>query len=659
MNNNIKTSEQLSFWQLIQKTKIEIPIIQRDYAQGREDKIKIRKKFLNALNGALEKTAIELDFVYGSNNGGNSLQPLDGQQRLTTLFLLHWYVATNEGFLDNTVKSNLKKFTYKTRTSSRDFCTNLIEKGITFINTDDDISTAIKDASWFFLSWKKDPTIKAMLIMLDAIHLEFKQKHDLWEKLTNETKRPITFHYIELENFGLSDDLYIKMNARGKQLSPFENFKADFTKHINTNKWDEEKEVVDTFSHKADTLWTDLFWDNGNGNKNFDLAFIRFISSIAISNLALANVKTIVKEITADDEEEIGNNEKKMQELFNNPENVSFQDFEREGYNKLYDSLNFYSNNKITLFSFPFWNLIPDLKKSLFSIITDGKATYPQRVLFYAQTEYLLKNGTSNELAFSDWMRVVRNIILNSTIDSTSTYISAIKLVNELSQGCENIYKYLSSANIESQTASSQVKEEIKKSKLLTIENRKIVFDTEDTSFCKGRIGFALYCIDYKYEEGNFDNEKLLKIKNVIQKHLCNEDITNEFRRGLLTIGDTNYYNYWWSWVYAVGATKRCLISNANDLKNYAYNKDFKHYLKTLILQLTEKELNQLIEEFISNNEVNNEIPNWKKRIIKEPTLLDSHCKSHNIAIPDNDNSYCYLLNVGRPRDKKSCKKIS
>jgi hypothetical protein len=645
MSNNEQSSEQLSFWQLIQKTKIEIPIIQRDYAQGRKDKIKIRTKFLKALNDALTTTAIELDFVYGSKNKVETLQPLDGQQRLTTLLLLHWYIATKEGFLDETIKSNLKKFTYKTRISSSDFCKSLIEKGITFSIADSDLSSAIKDAAWFVSSWTKDPTISAMLTMLDAIHEEFKEKENLWIKLTTDTNRPITFHYIELENFGLSDDLYIKMNARGKQLSSFENFKADFTKHIITNKWDEGKKITETFSHRADTLWTDLFWDNGNGVKNFDRAFIRFITSIAISSIATSNGKTEDKE-------------KRIQLLYNNPEEVSFEDFEFEGYSTLYDSLNSYSNVELPSFTLPFWNLIPDNNLSLLSIITETKSTYPQRALFYAQTEYLLKNKSVNASQFNDWMRVIRNIIINTTIDSASTFISAIKLIQELSQGSENIYKFLSSViKIESQTASDQVKEEIKKSKLLTLENRKIVFGTEDTNFCKGKINFALYCIDYKQEEG-LDNEKLLKITTVLQNHLNDEDITNEFRRGLLTIGDNNFYNYWHSWVYVVGANKRCLISNINDLKNYAYNDSFKHYLKDLIVLLTNKGLPQILEEFISDNNDNDEIPNWKKQIITNPSLLNNHCKSKYIAISENQ-SHCYLLQVGRPRDKKSCKLVS
>ena len=66
MSDNNKQFERLSFWQLLTKISIEIPIIQRDYAQGRENQQKIRDKFLTALYGALTEKPVELDFVYGS-----------------------------------------------------------------------------------------------------------------------------------------------------------------------------------------------------------------------------------------------------------------------------------------------------------------------------------------------------------------------------------------------------------------------------------------------------------------------------------------------------------------------------------------------------------------------------------------------------------------
>ena len=42
-------------------------------------------------------------------------------------------------------------------------------------------------------------------------------------RLTDTEHPAITFQLLDLENFGLSDDLYIKMNARGKPLTNFRN----------------------------------------------------------------------------------------------------------------------------------------------------------------------------------------------------------------------------------------------------------------------------------------------------------------------------------------------------------------------------------------------------------------------------------------------------
>ena len=80
-----------TYSQLLNEQKVEIPIIQRDYAQGRVDKEELRNNFLGALLNAIQdEREIRLDFIYGSTVN-DSFQPLDGQQRLTTLFLLHWY----------------------------------------------------------------------------------------------------------------------------------------------------------------------------------------------------------------------------------------------------------------------------------------------------------------------------------------------------------------------------------------------------------------------------------------------------------------------------------------------------------------------------------------------------------------------------------------
>lgn len=82
----------------VRPTRIVIPNVQRDFAQGRStaEVSRIRKNFLDALAKAVTGTAIKLDFIYGDLSGDGILTPLDGQQRLTTLFLLHWYAARRD-----------------------------------------------------------------------------------------------------------------------------------------------------------------------------------------------------------------------------------------------------------------------------------------------------------------------------------------------------------------------------------------------------------------------------------------------------------------------------------------------------------------------------------------------------------------------------------
>ena len=122
-----------TFWGLLTKIKDDkqklcVPIIQRDYAQGRTDEraTGIRTKFLNSLAQALkEKKELCLDFVYGAKDG-KYVYLIDGQQRMTTLFLLHWYVAWKSGKLSS-ANAILKTFTYETRTSTTEFLEKLCD----------------------------------------------------------------------------------------------------------------------------------------------------------------------------------------------------------------------------------------------------------------------------------------------------------------------------------------------------------------------------------------------------------------------------------------------------------------------------------------------------------------------------------------------------
>ena len=74
MSNNTKAT---TFWNFLTENNVEIPIIQRDYAQGRLGKENLRKNFLADLKNALDSDGMmKLDFVYGSIEKAY-LNPLD------------------------------------------------------------------------------------------------------------------------------------------------------------------------------------------------------------------------------------------------------------------------------------------------------------------------------------------------------------------------------------------------------------------------------------------------------------------------------------------------------------------------------------------------------------------------------------------------------
>ena len=310
--NAVKT-----FPELVAKFGIEIPLIQRDYVQGRvrdvgelanredEQSKKLKKKYIaererrdrfveqliNALDNP-EERSITLTFVYGtlqttntnSSRHKTSLIPLDGQQRLTTLFLLSWLLihkqteASRALFAERGEFKNLFKglssFCYKTRPSSGAFCNSLMME--TVRDAKGKISESLKEQSWFGDEWKLDPSVQAMLQMLDKFEecLAGKESSRLLGNLLDG--KGISFDLLDMKDYQLTDGLYIKMNGRGKQLTEFENWKSEFIGFLEEKhsrvlytgivKENLKRYVGDApslgkyFAYAIEHQWTDLFW---------------------------------------------------------------------------------------------------------------------------------------------------------------------------------------------------------------------------------------------------------------------------------------------------------------------------------------------------------------------------------------------------------------
>ena len=536
----------MSFWQLIGRFKIVIPVIQRDYAQGRDNPraIDVRKKIVEKIVSALKEDdkAEFFDFVYGRIEG-EAFIPFDGQQRLTTLFLLHKYVFERCGkcVIDSCkCTKTLARFSYATRQSSREFCESLVNERIVPKDSEEgyaeqSIEKFIRNQAWFFPDWNKDPTIRGMLVMLDEIHSQFTKYKDnvdyswIAQKLTSPCACPVTFHFVDMEGFGIPDEVYVKMNARGKRLTPFENFKASLEQYLEGSKT--SAKLLKSMKESIDGKWLDVFWGILNPDDKTDktppdalmLSFVnRHILNVWEAWYANNYKSESAREKLEEDELKAQTEYDKLNgrlkaEMLAYPANDDFVSWE------LYDSvINHCGLDKCIQPIFNVWDALSEPAKNIIEIDKvkkfknncqpiwlrqaedessknfEGKKSdewdpfsgkkrdedweeYSSRVVFYALLGYFRYDTDVSGL--DQWMRIVWNIVENSTIDSEDTYRSALQLIEELvdkpkppKEGkapARDILNWLarSQNEIQSGFAKDQLKEERLKARKLLAES--------------------------------------------------------------------------------------------------------------------------------------------------------------------------------------------
>jgi hypothetical protein len=622
-------SETKTFWNLLEGNKIEVPVIQRDYAQGREeDKVNsIRKDFVEDLISSLEfdNKSIHLGFVYGkidgkdkyaerernkraienilnavegyaqqldmriqtdisvlSNEKNDNLNiptfiPLDGQQRLTTLYLLHWYLVVFSEQVNKSLLKKLKHFTYKTRKSSLEFCDAISQfENVENLNkTSKKLSEAIENNKWFRKVWLKDSTVKGMLVMLDAFHKELSRKEnksDMLKKLIDDNNPVITFDFLDLNELNQTDELYVKMNARGKQLTEFEHFKAWLQNYISTKKVhiseQKSEEVIlknlifdKEWKHNLDRSWLDLFWSSKE-------------DGVYLVDKVLYNA---FKQITLFDfiaKSEKNENTLAFSRSVRDSTFIPFAEFEKNNFfnestlNFLFATLTALSN-KVEIEKYNTW-LVDIACESFFGKKLDITTFYlrndknPDRdesVFFYSFLLFLTSNNDKNsEIQFKTWMRFTRNIIFNTYIQNPENFYDAIKAIYGLSFYIDSIEIYISSPTPQIPFFGEASKQEILKAKLIYEDEQwnESIINAENHLYFKGDIKFILELskIDNEYNHTNFTKYS----KSCIS--LFGDEIRNSskyiLQRALLTCGD---------YLPHVGANHLFPLSNRESLR--------------------------------------------------------------------------------------------
>lgn len=529
----------MTFWELINSTNIEsieIPQIQRDYVQGRNTpQVEYsRERILSEIKDALEnKKLLDLNFVYGKDDNKVFI-PIDGQQRLTTLLSLHIYAFAKEKKADelNVLKN---KFSYLTRTSTQRFLEEIISNlSEYFEQTDLDIKTFIEDSAWYSTEWDKDPSVNSFIVVLSDIDKQFGAVSDLSEKLM-DSNCSVTFMALKITDVGLINDLYIKMNSRGKALTEFETFKSELFDYLETSV------VIADFKKKSDNEWLSMIWDICKvPQSECDSVYMSFLHRIIMNRLIAGHYNTATS--------------KNWDNLNNDNGFYNFADY------KPYLSDGKALQDVYKTFELCRWLISNGLSvKTAQRIYESGKLNYADQVQIVALTKYAIDVPESSwtSKSWNAWNRVTTNLINNTEIDKTERFISAASSIYSMNaQAPADAYNYFAgiSANQIDFFSKVQVDEEILKCNLINLDNDWLItlVDAEENTYFDGEIRFALTlsgiaCADptLNQKSKQDDFKETWRIINLIFDTNASTKLRVDdslFRRGLLTYGD---YSIW------------------------------------------------------------------------------------------------------------------
>ena len=488
---------------------VEIPILQRDYAQGRLDprtKGMNRKgeNFVSVLFNALrEEKGLRMDIIYGSietRDGDHPEEktfiPLDGQQRLTTLWLLHWYLSQWEERSEE-IASLLRRFTYATRSTARDFCQRLCSLRL----KRDELANPLEyfsDKMWFTSKYNYDPTIQAMLNMLNAIA---KEQHK--QPVSFDMLESLQFRSFDIGAYELTDELYIKMNRRGKQLESIENLKADFVGYLKKIGHDFSK--PDSYDRKLDHEWADMAW-GCRENEDFDIRYLRLFNRYFYNLWIIDNPPGEREKSSTPDELNLHFTGKDYRgfEAYEAILSTATEEGRLERMVRFFDFLASTSDVGI-IYSNYLRNPWRDKEQQLvYPYLLDVEELYMlDRIALYALMLYV--DNASDEVLqslehYQAWMRIVWNLIADPKLRNYQAQRRYMLLLTQLAPHSTTIESFLISADIDqigiSSTGDEKARLKLEQDKLCYIgrypNRREALLRAERIPCLQGQVGFLL-----------------------------------------------------------------------------------------------------------------------------------------------------------------------
>jgi hypothetical protein len=666
MEFNLRSGETYTLGQILQgKKQVFIPDMQRDYCwaytRSETNGNSLVSNFVRDLKQqAQSKEPINMGLLYAYESPKHHIQLCDGQQRLTTLYLLFGEIfrKLTEGQRKKRVKDllqvigvngqRLPRLQYAIRETTLSFLDDLVKE---YLLEDSCSAEEITEQDWFFSEYSLDPSALNMLEAIKVIKNELSD-FDQLEQLADLLLDRIEFLYFDMVNRTYGEEQFVVINTTGKPLTTSENIKPKLLGELDDHNVREEYDGKTALRYCADLweTWVDFFWqhsdDSGRVADNDLNEFFRWVYVLEKINRSdnegaqatLQSAKHTILNLREDDKPESSvalinliQDYFLAFETVSNDEEITKWLFKGEPL------------SQIQLFVLlPLLNFI----KLFRSQITDRDYL---RVKRYFQAKS--KQSTVTKSIVDAVVAAARlPIVLHGYNERDIASITSMKekISETILNECDR-YKFNLAKAAEDR---EKVEESFWKAENLGISQGNIEYE------------FQILGIDFSEDINNFSLEQFDKLTAILQLTL--ESPNNLIRRTLLIFGD---YTKWESYTYKLGANRYSLGSNIAFFKEILQNPSTTaahrmqcliDFLEALMLMANfdQENINQWCSDRIRKFHVE-ETTIWartRSKLIKEPEWMD-FMKLQNFCIKE-DETEAYALRRQRVTGEDSYKVI-
>lgn len=267
------------------KTDLQLDIVEKQSGQPmNKDMISVLSEEYTRL---VHSTRIGFIYAYHSPDFPGRFFLIDGQQRLTTIFLLllasYKKAGCPEAYRKQYFSTKLPKIDYMVREITHDFMIDFIEHEIGVQGAKNPVP--FQKSNKFYNYYESDATTSCIIRNYNAIEdiLEDYRKDEdeqrYYKNLINYVENYIEFNYFDTNISEQGEKLYLYMNSRGEDLSTQESLRPllisrSSDKLAAGTKWEE---------------WQNFFWKNRGQNNNADAGFNEFLRWCTILHLCTSD----------------------------------------------------------------------------------------------------------------------------------------------------------------------------------------------------------------------------------------------------------------------------------------------------------------------------------------------------------------------------------